>query len=297
MSDSSSEDDSAHELSIEADRAINVALMKAITGNAKDDEVSVESELKEGDKEKLTKENKDALEKISAADPQDETDKFLSKFFSERKWEGKGNAETDEVSPDEDLEDIDSGLEFEKRYNFRHEQKGFSLIQSNPRRVEGEERNTETARKRKRRREAEESAKEREALEQQLDEIDKKYAKLAEENGGHLTSEQLSAYADETSKIYLIQQKGAFPYVEVEADGSIEKSLKILNDEDTENKEGGDEEPPNPKNKKDKKPNIRGKGNHPMRGGRRIRGGFRGGHNKSGVSESRLNTYFAHRHN
>lgn len=288
-SSSSSEDENASDLSLETDRAINVTLMKAITGEAITDKtISISNELKSGDKKQLQEENSEALKKLSANDPEDPTDAFLSKYFTERKWESKNQSvKKEEQTPDEDIEEIDSGLEFEKRYNFRnynHQKDGFKpFVESNPRFIEGSERESENARKRKRKKEAEEKEAKMEQYNKELDEIDEKYKKLAEANGGKLTNEQLSAYVDETSKVYLANQETAFPYVEVKSEGGIEKSLKILEEEDEEDEEK-DVQKVEKKKEKSNKSKFHKKGD-------------KGKYNKGkSLSESRMNTYFSHRH-
>lgn len=293
-SSSSSEDENASDLSLETDRAINVTLMKAVTGEAiSDKSISISNELKNGDKKQIQEENREALQKLSANDPTDETDAFLSKYFTERKWESKNQSiKKEEQTPDEDIEEIDSGLEFEKRYNFRnynHQKEGFKpFVETNPRFIEGSERENENSRKRKRKKEAEEKEAEIEQFNKEMDEIDEKYRKLAEANGGKLTNEQLSAYVDETSKVYLAKQKSAFPYMEVNSEGGIEKSLKILEEEDQEDDDVEDDENNEKKEKKiikkkDKKDNKKF-----HKGGNKNR--------RNGLSESRMNTYFSHRH-
>ena len=295
MSDyDSSSDDLAEELSLEKDAAINMALAKVATGEAiNNEEISIDSEMAHESKNKaeLIEQNNEALVKIVGSDPKDETDAFLKDFFANRKWEEKSKKPTkEEQEADDDLEEIDQGLEFEKRYNFRHEEKGFNVIPSNPRYVEGEDRVKETNRQKKRKEKAEKSRINEEEFQKKLDEIDEKYKAIADQNNGRLTDEQLHQYTDEYSKVLLEQQDGVFQYTETNADGGIEKSINILNandDEENDNDDGSKKD----KNEGGKKHRgkFNSKGSHNNR-----RGKLGKGPHKSG--SSRMNLFFNHRH-
>jgi hypothetical protein len=305
MSSSSydSEDDCAEDLTVGLDSAINKTLLEG----ASDQSISIESALK-AQKNKSTEEllaqTEDALAKIAAASPEDATDSFLRDFFAKRKWENKG-AQTIKVEDhSDDMEEIDEGLEFEKRYNFRnekkksddaesrpafrHEEEGSSVIQTNPRRVEGEERVKESARKRKRREHKEEDRVHAEEYDRRLDEIDEKYRKLAEANGGKLTDEQLHEWVEESSTVILEDQGEAFPYVESAVDGGIEKAVKILDGPEEEEEEIEEKEEKKEKRERRFERNDRFE-RHRGRG--RFMGRGRGGN----MSKSRMDTYFAHR--
>lgn len=236
-----SSDEIAKELSVEQDRAINIALAKVTTGEAiNNEDISIDSEYKEShnkeEKSKLLNENKEALKTIVSADPKDETDAFLLEYFSSRKWEEKQkNPSTEELKADDDLEEIDDALEFEERYNFRHQEENFFEIQRNPRHIDGLERNKETKRHKKRQ-EAHEKEKEQDELyNKQLDEIDEKYKKIAEENDGRLSPEQLRQYTNECADVLLQMQGGdPFQYKEEKKEGGFKKSVLILEGEEEE---------------------------------------------------------------
>ncbi|OHT10960.1 hypothetical protein TRFO_19532 [Tritrichomonas foetus] len=316
-SDSSS-DELGEELSIEKDLAINVALSKVTTGEAiKNEEISIDSVLaaeSSKDKDKLLEDNRKTLGQISAADPNDETDAFLLKYFGERKWEEKARKPTkEEIEADDDIEEVDQEIEFEEHYNFHHQEKGFETIPTNPRFVEGEDRVKESSRHKKRREAAEKAKISEEEYQKKLDEIDEKYKAIAEKNNGRLTNEQLHQYTEEYSVILLEQQDGVFNYLESSNNGGMEKSIKILDAEyDGEEEEGSEEGSENDdgenKGEKRKKLNNRGRGGfRGKRGGGNFRG--RGGFNRGGPrggfggrggrgghgGGSRMSSYFDHR--
>lgn len=309
-----SSDENARELTVEADCAINKALAKTVTGEAlKNEKISIDSEFVEShneeDKSKLLNESAEALKAIASADPKDDTDAFLRDYFSRRKWEEKQKKPSaDELKADDDLDEIDEGLEFEERYNFRHEEKDFDIIPSNPRFVEGEDRVKESNRHKKRREAAEKSKELEEQYKKRLDEIDEKYKKIAEENGGRLSKEQLHQYTNECADVLLEEQEGVFNYSEVKTDGGIEKSIRILDDENDE--EESLYEPDNDGKEKSSKPNknvnkerdqIRSK--HPAVNKRnkfnQKRNGKFGKSHKNrykGITASRMSTYESHKH-
>jgi hypothetical protein len=262
MSLSSSEDDNVSELSIEHEKQLNERLAEVCGDTPADDPANA----------------------------------FLKDFFANRKWV-QHQKSAPLKSDSDDLEEIDDALEFEKRYNFRHQEPGSTVIESHPRRVEGESRESETARHRKRREQAETGREQTEENQTRLQEIDSRYRILAGENGGHLTSEQLKAWVDEVCNIEIPTQEERFEYTEVAANGGIEKSVRIL--------EGPDEEEgtPDDEGEQDQTPVHR-----------RFRGGFRGGFRERGrgrgrfrgtrgngrggraISTERMGSYFAHRH-
>jgi hypothetical protein len=265
-SDGTPEDENGEELSISMDTAINTTLLDATTGRAiQDKSISIESALesrKNKSKEELLAETKTALSKISEAAPEGSAEAFLRDYFAERQWENPDGVAPNLDSESDDLEEIDEGLEFERRYNFRHEEEGSDIIPTNPRRIEGEERVRETSRKRKRREEKEESQIEEAEVNRRLDEIDEKYRLIAEANSGKLTNEQLHEWVEETSTVLLEGQGDPFPYVEVGTKDGLEKSLRIL--------EGGDEE--EEAGERRRRPKSRGEN----RRGKEFRGGGRG---------------------
>jgi hypothetical protein len=262
MSESSTEDENASELSAEVDQQIQARLADA-----------------------------------GLDGPSDPADAFLKDFFAKRKWVQQRKS-VSLKSDSDDIEDIDDALEFEKRYNFRHQEPGSSVIESHPRRVEGESRDSETGRHRRRRAEAELEREKTEATQQQLDAIDEKYRLLAEANGGRLTPEQLSQWTDEVSALIIEDQGGKFEYTEIARDGGIERSIKILDGPDEEDSPADAEE-----EDKRRQPQ-RSRGGYRTRGGFRARGGGRGGprgrggHRRGshGISTERMDSYFAHRH-
>ena len=279
----SSEDDNATELTLEADAAINKTLLQAVTGAAlADPNVSITTEL-EGLRTKqaseVQQENEEALEKISAADPKDPTDAFLKDFFAKRRWEGQGEVKIDDDS--DDLESIDEALEFEEMANqnvasYRHLEAGGTEIASNPRRVAGEQREKETARHRKRREESEQARIKEEEIQRRLDEVDEKFKAIAEANGGKLTKEQLSEYTDAVAAV-MVDGEEPFQYNEVEAEGGMEKAIRIWEGADEEEDEG-----------ERRRHHHRGRGRGFGRGGPR-----RGGR---GRGDARMRSYFGHRH-
>lgn len=233
------EDSSADELTPRLENAIDTTILKALKG----EKTSINDELANLKKENLTPEqqlqkSKEALENMTNIDPNDETEVYLKDFFTKQLWKAKEKKEIQiNEEEDDDLEEIDSGLEFEKRYNFRHEEKYATVIESHPRYVDGEDRENITARKRKRQQEHAEKEIQDKEIQDRLDAIDEKYRLIYEQNGNKFTDEQFAAWAEETSAVYIEQQGGAFPYVETEVDGGLEKAVKILEGDDDE-KEG-----------------------------------------------------------
>lgn len=293
-------------------------MKKINTGEAlKNEEISVESEYIEShnkeEKLKLLEESKEALESIASADPKDATDAFLLDYFSSRKWEEKQKKPSaEELKADDDLEDIDDAIEFEERYNFRHEEVDFDKISRAPRYVPGEDRVRGSKRKQKRQEEAIKAKELEEQYQKRLDEIDEKYKKIAEKNNGRLTKEQLHQYTNECADVLLEEQEMPFNYTEGKPEGGIEKAINIMkaddddeeeSDDESENENNdGDENSSKPNkdhkeglNKKwDKGPkfNQKNRFNHGKHGkfDRNRKNKFKG------VSSSRLNAYKSHKH-
>ncbi|KAK8891237.1 hypothetical protein M9Y10_028444 [Tritrichomonas musculus] len=307
-----SSDENGEELTIEEERAIDVALAKAIKGDGfNNEDISVTNEYVEShnkeDKTRLLNESVEALKEIASHDPKDETNAFLLDYFSQRKWDKKQKKPTkEELDADNDLDDVVEAFTVEENYNFRHEEQNFDIIPSNPRFVEGEDRNRETNRQRKRREAAEQARENTELIEKKLDEIDQKYEKIAKENeNGKLTNEQLHQYADEYSAVLREEQGGAFNYTEVKTDGGIEKSIKILEDDNDNEEDANDRNVEYDEEQNDSKPNMRKNDkNKPRRNkfnknhGNAFHGKFDKNRKKrhGGPSASRMSTYEAHRH-
>ena len=106
------------------------------------------------------------FEKFKSENKKDDMDdnEFLQHYLTHRGWIDKKVQPTydDIVNDDEDADALEEADEFEKKYNFRFEEDGGTVIQTYTRNVEGSLRRVDDARKRKR-----EERKERKALERQ----------------------------------------------------------------------------------------------------------------------------------
>ena len=184
--------------------------------------------------EDFIKKTDESLKLIKKNENLDETTKFLTNYLEKELW-NKNDIKNENIDESDDLDHTENSVAFEKKYNFRFEEKGSDKIESHPRKIEGEQRINENSRKRKRKEDQEEKN-ENLLLEQKLlDEIDEKYKKIFEEKG-QLTDQDLSNYNNEISDIILKNQDGIFPYIEVPKEGGIEKSIRLLNEEDIDEK-------------------------------------------------------------
>jgi hypothetical protein len=295
--DSGSEDDIASELTLEREKAIDAAIRQAALDSA------TRSSANPASPDQSTKSKRPPPQAPKSTDEDNPGDLFLREFFTKRLWATK--PETIPSVDSSDIEQVDEGLEFEERYNFRHQEPDSTVIPRNPRHVEGEEREVESGRRRRRREEHEQTQAEKEELERRYAEIDDRYRLIAQENGGVLTREQRSAWVDEIAAVQVEEQGGLFPYTQGSSKGGLEKSLRILEGGDDE--ESSDNEDDGDRGRFGGRERGGGRGRGGFRGGQRGRGGFRGrGPNRGGfrggargggpVSGHRMDTYFAHRH-
>jgi len=196
----------------------------------------------------------ESLKKVQL-DDKDDANKFINDYLKQELWNKKEKPLKNDDESD-DIEHTEEAIEFERKYNFRFEEGGSAVIESHPRKIEGEQRKNENARQRKRREDKEEKDIHNEEEQKRLDEIDEKYKKIFDEKG-KLSPEEISAWVAETSNVIVEAQGGAFPYTETDADGGLARSLEVLNEEEKDDK---------PHKKNFKKRGLRPKPSNPRLG-------------------------------
>ena len=235
----STEDDIGTELTPEHDLSINLTLDKTVNSHQN---TSIREELKtilesKKNEEEILNENEKILENISK--DEDEVDKYLRDYFGKRRFSKLSKITKQDYSSD-DIDDLDEALEFEENFNNRFDAalQDSDDVQTHPRRLNSKE--MESARRRKRRIRREQEQKVDNETQSQFEAIDEKYKQIALANNGHLTNEQLSAWADEVAQIEIGLQGGTFQYHEVKPEGD---AIAIL--DESSNTDSEDDELPN----------------------------------------------------